>query len=80
MKDKELIAELRWQADIVEYPEMAQAMREAADRIEKLHKAAEAILKAADAIKDGIKPVFEHATEEIKAFQESMRKETGGGR
>ena len=36
MKDKELIAELRKQADIVEYPEMEQAMREAADRIEQL--------------------------------------------
>ena len=36
MKDKELIEKLREQAGIVEYPEMAQAMREAADRIEQL--------------------------------------------
>lgn len=31
-----LIKELRKQADIVEYPEMAQVMREAADRLEDL--------------------------------------------
>lgn len=49
-------------------------METLSDRIEKLHKAAEAILKAADAIKDGIKPAFEHAAEEIKALQESMKK------
>lgn len=41
MTTDELIAELRWQADIVEYPEMAQAMREAADRIEKLTEGGE---------------------------------------
>jgi hypothetical protein len=44
------------------------------DMIEKLNKAAEAILKAADALNDEIKPAFEHAAEEIKALQESMKK------
>ena len=53
-------------------------MKTLSEMLEKINEATQLMLEAADAIKEGIKPAFEHATEEIKALQESMRKETGG--